>query len=91
MATLAEVAADGRLKALEALRDRLAKDIDDCDSKRDLAALSQRFMDVLEQIAEVQREQPPQKGTVLDEFSRRRQQQEAAGASSTAKRQQRGR
>lgn len=40
----------GRLEGLRALRDHLAAAVDDCDSKRDLAALSQRLMDVLEQI-----------------------------------------
>src|SRR5690348_9032018 len=70
---LADAAASGsRLKALRALRDRLAADLDGCESKRDVAALSQRFMDVLEQIdalgggvAE------PKKETALDEFTKR--------------------
>lgn len=42
-----------RLASLEALRDRLADEIESCDSKRDLAALSQRLADVLDKIDEI--------------------------------------
>ena len=71
--SLAEVAAKGdRLASLQALRDRLATDLDECESKRDVAALSQRLMDVLEQIADIEKAQPAKEGTALDEFSRRR-------------------
>lgn len=63
---LREVAAAGvRLDSLRALRDRLSADIDDCDSKRDLAALSQRFVDVLAQIDALEKAQPESKGTTL--------------------------
>ncbi len=72
--TLAEAAATGsRLTALRALRDSLAADLDGCQSLRDKASLSQRFMDTLAQIdelgggvAEVREE------TALDEFRKRR-------------------
>ena len=40
----------GRLAALEALRDRLAHEIDTCEYARDLPALALRLSDVLEQI-----------------------------------------
>jgi hypothetical protein len=40
----------GRLEALIALRDLLAVKIDECRSDRDLAALTNRFLQVLEQI-----------------------------------------
>jgi len=49
--SLADAASTGdRLRALEALRDRLATDLDQTVSGRDVAALSQRLMDVLAQI-----------------------------------------
>lgn len=48
---LADVAAAGdRAATLKALRDSLAVDLDTCDSMRDKAALSARFLDVLAQI-----------------------------------------
>ena len=70
---LSEVAAGGdRLVTLRALRDRLALDLDGCESKRDVASLSQRLMDVLEQIEAAEKAQPETKGTALDEIARRR-------------------
>jgi len=52
--SLADVASSGdRLKTLQALRDRLAEEIDRTASARDVAALSARLTDVLEQIAEL--------------------------------------
>lgn len=61
-----------RLTALRALRDRLAMDLDVCDSARDVAALSQRLMDVLAQIETIEKAQPAEKGTPLDELNARR-------------------
>lgn len=70
---LAAAVADGdRLKSLRALRDRLAADLDVCESMRDVAALSQRLMDVLAQIAAVEAEKPEKQGTALDELAARR-------------------
>lgn len=67
---LAATAANGdRLATLEALRDRLATEIDTCDSKRDVAALSQRLMDVLAQI-EMLRKPSEEKVTPLAEVLR---------------------
>lgn len=51
--SLSEASPNGRLAGLIALRDRLANEIDQCDSSRDVAALSIRFMDVLKQIDEL--------------------------------------
>ncbi len=72
-----------RVVALRALRDRLARDLDGTDSKRDVASLAQRLMDVLEQIDELGGgvvEKKPE--TRLDEFTRRLRDREqpAAGA-----------
>jgi hypothetical protein len=71
--------AGDRLETLRALRDRLAAEIDVCDSKRDVAALSQRLMDVLEQIEAAEKARPESKGTPLDELAARRK-RPAAGA-----------
>lgn len=54
MSELADVAARGdRLETLRALRDRLAREIDLTASARDVAALSNRLTDVLEQIEDL--------------------------------------
>jgi hypothetical protein len=52
--SLSEAAPEGRLAGLVALRERLAQEIDGCESARDVAALSLRFMDVLVQIDELE-------------------------------------
>ena len=71
---IAAAAASGNhLAALQALRDRLAGDLDDCNSARDVAALSQRLMDVLGQIDVITRaDVKDEKGTPLDELRKRR-------------------
>lgn len=71
--SLAAVAASGAyLPTLEALRDRVAQQIDLTDSARDVAALSQRMLDVTAAIEAAKRAQPEAKGTPLDELARRR-------------------
>ena len=48
MTDLVRAAASGsRRDVLEALRDKLAASIQDCDSGRDVAALSKRLMEVM--------------------------------------------
>lgn len=48
MANLMEAARSGdRRRTLEALRDKLAASIQDCESGRDVAALSKRLMEVM--------------------------------------------
>ena len=48
MSTLAEAAAkNSRRDTLIALRDKLAAAIDECESGRDIAALSKRLMEVM--------------------------------------------
>lgn len=68
---------ESRLAALQALRKMLAADLDNCDSMRDKAALSRRFMDCVAQIEAIEKAEPEAKGTALDEFSRRRQAKQA--------------
>lgn len=54
LVSLADAAESGcRATALEALRDRLARDLDDCVSARDVASLAARLMDVLAQLADL--------------------------------------
>jgi len=45
---------DNRLNRLIALRDKLSEAIDECDSKRDLAALSRQYRETLKEIEEIQ-------------------------------------
>lgn len=56
--------AGDRLKTLRALRDRIALDIDETRSARDLASLSARLIEVLEQIEDLT---PPEEDD-RDEF-----------------------
>lgn len=74
MALLEEVR-KGRREGLEALRDRLAEELDQCESSRDVAALSSRLADVLEQVAGLTGQQPgaAQLASAVDEFTQRRQ------------------
>ena len=73
MALSEAVSGGDRRKSLEALRDRLAVDLDVCESARDVAALSQRLMDVLKQLDELGAPADESEGTVLDEFTKRLQ------------------
>lgn len=73
MALLEEVR-KGRREGLEALRDRLAEELDQCESSRDVAALSLRLADVLEQVANLtgQSAGVAQPVSSVDEFTSRR-------------------
>lgn len=66
------------LTALTALRDVLAAAIDECGSKRDLAALLRQFTAVLAQI-EAARVRPPQR-RIADEIAARRTARQGAAA-----------
>lgn len=68
----------GRLETLKALRDHLARSIDDCRSKRDLAALSLRFQSVLEEIDEIESGSTQSAGSPADEIAERRRARERA-------------
>jgi len=57
VADLIEYAKSGdKRKTLEALRDKLAETIVYCESGRDLAALSRRFIDVMDEIENLPKE-----------------------------------
>ena len=78
--SLLEEAQKGRLPGLEALRDYLATELDVCESARDKASLSLRFVDVLEQIEELSgpsAASAPQ--SPLDELRRKRAERSKAG------------
>lgn len=65
MATLASAARSGdKLSTLKQLRDQIAKSIQDSDSGRDIAALSKRLMEVMDEIERMQ--PPPKKMTPLE-------------------------
>ena len=72
MSGLVAASGDGELVALRALRDSLAAQLDECESARDYAALSLRFMDALSRISELESAQPKREGTKLDELAKRR-------------------
>lgn len=71
-----------RLDGLKALRDKLGRQIDDCESNRDLASLSSRHMEVLQQVAELEAEAEksvgPPKGTGVTDIGAKRAQRLAA-------------
>ena len=64
-------AGDNRV-LLEALRDRLALELDSTDSANDVARLSQRLVEVVDKLG-VEPAQVEKKGTPLDELKARRQ------------------
>lgn len=80
--SLSEAVGEGRLAGLLALRDRLAAEIDQCDSSRDVAALSIRFMDVLAQVEELEGGPAVKAGapvSPLDELRRKRAERSKTG------------
>jgi hypothetical protein len=66
------------LAALKALRDKLAREIDNCGSKRDLAPLSRQLATVL---AQIEAWRPP-RASVRDEIAAKRTKRRAAAADS---------
>lgn len=78
-----EAAVSGdRLKTLQALRDKLAHEIDTCGSGRDLAALSRQMTLVLAEIAELA---PTDEVDVVDEIAARRNARRSGAASGAAR------
>lgn len=81
--SLHEAAASGdRLYTLRVLRDRLAVQIDETTSSRDVAALSLRLVDVLAEIEEIEKASAPAApaGSGIDEVNARRAAREAGAA-----------
>jgi hypothetical protein len=81
---LSESASSGdRLQTLRDLRDLLARQIESCDSLRDLAALSGRLQAVLDQIAEL--EPKKAEGDGIDEIATRRAARRSSSAASAGR------
>lgn len=78
MSAIAIGLVDTELAALEALRDRLAREMDACTAPRVLAALTRQFVMVLRQVEE---RRPQTGGDSVDEISARRAARRAAAAS----------
>ena len=79
--SLSAVAETGdRPATLRALRDVLARQIETCNSSRDVAALSRQLTDVLNQLASLP---APAEGTPLDELKKRRVDRRAGAAGKT--------
>lgn len=80
--SLLDEARKGRLDGLRALRDKLAGELDECESSRDVASLSLRLMDVLEQIADLSGGKSAKPAgeprSSVDEFTARRRKREGA-------------
>jgi len=69
---LKDVASDGDiLKTLEALRDLLAERLDECDSNRDIAALSRQFAQTCESIEAIKKERAENRVSSIDDFRAR--------------------
>ena len=66
------VESDDELRGLRALRRMLAKQLDECESNRDFAALSLRFQDCMKRISELQ-DKAPVARSPLDEIASRRE------------------
>jgi hypothetical protein len=81
---LSESAESGdRLATLRDLRDLLARQIESCESLRDLASLSGRLQAVLDQIAEL--EPKKAEGDGIDEIANRRAARRTGAAKSPAR------
>ncbi|MDG3012157.1 hypothetical protein G4X40_18605 [Rhodococcus sp. D2-41] len=75
----AAVASGDQVTALTALRDRLAADLEMCESPRDVAALAGRLQSVL---AEIAASSTSEEGSFLDDLAKRRRDRQSASASS---------
>lgn len=65
--SIAEAVASGdELRILYATRRVVASDLDACESGRDIAALSNRMIELCERITELEKQQKPKRKTALD-------------------------
>ena len=71
--TIAEAVESGdELRILYATRRVVASDLDECDSGRDIAALSNRIIELCERITELEKQQKPKRKTALDSVRKMR-------------------
>lgn len=79
--SLSDVAKNGdRIETLTALRDYLAKSLDECESDRDRAALTRQFVDVVNQLDGIK---PPEQETAAERIARRAEERRAAAQKAT--------
>ena len=72
--SLVDAAATGeRLKVLEALRDRLAREVDECASARDVSSLQKGLRETLLEIEDLRGASAEKPKTALDELMARRE------------------
>lgn len=70
---LSEATRQGRLAGLEAMRERLSRDLEGCESLRDTVAISRLLAELLSQIEELKAPLTEKPLTALDELRRRRE------------------
>ena len=69
MNIVAAAVAGDRLETLKALRERIAQQIDACESGRDMASLSKRLIEVMDDIETLEAaDRPDHEDVVLDEL-----------------------
>ena len=74
MSDLTKATQDGdELEMLVCLRLNLARELDLCESGRDIAALSRQFMDVSERIRELKKIKPKKRKTPIDNIRKEAQ------------------
>lgn len=64
------VASGDELSILYATRRAVAMELDSCESGRDMAALSNRIIELCERITELEKAQKPKRKTALDSVRR---------------------
>lgn len=80
--TVGNAVAKGHREGLVALRNRLARVIDDGPGARDLGSLAKQLTDVLDKIAELDGPAKPVEVSVTDEFTQRLAARRAGAADS---------
>ncbi len=69
MSELTKATKEGdELEMLLCLRMQIAKELDTCESGRDIAALSKQYMDVSERIRELKKLKPKSRRTTFDDI-----------------------
>lgn len=66
----AAVASGDELRILYATRKVVADELQSCESGRDIAALSNRMIELCERITELEKQQKPKRKTALDSVRR---------------------
>lgn len=83
MTDLSPVCSGDELAALEAVRNAIVSDLEDCESMRDRTALYKQLQDVLKRISDVKPAE--QKGDAVDEIAARRAARRSGGSSGSGR------